>query len=77
VLIYEYTLDGTPAQEAATREAMRVVQFVRNTGLRLWMDRRGTSKHDLQGLCAALAKEFPFVRRLARLVGHRALLREL
>lgn len=63
-LIYEYKLDGTPAQEAAIEEAMRVVQFIRNKALRLWMEVRGISKNDLQCLCAQLAKEYPFARRL-------------
>jgi putative transposase len=64
VLIYEYKLDGTPAQEAAIEEAIRIVQFIRNKALRLWMDTRGTSKNDLQCLCAQLAQEYPFARRL-------------
>ena len=64
MLIYEYKVDGTPAQEAAIEEAIRTVQFIRNKALRLWMDMRGTSKNDLQGLCAQLAQEYPFARRL-------------
>ena len=64
MLIYEYKVDGTQAQEAAIEEAIRVVQFIRNKALWLWMEVRGTSKNDLQCLCAQLAKEFPFARRL-------------
>lgn len=64
MLIYEYKLDGTAAQEAAIEEAIRVVQFIRNKALRLWMDTRGTSKNDLQCLCAQLARDYPFARRL-------------
>ena len=64
MLIYEYKLDGTQAQYAAIEEAIRVVQFIRNKALRLWMDTRGTRKNDLQCLCASLAKEYPFARRL-------------
>ena len=64
MLIYEYKLDGTQAQYASIEEAMRVVQFVRNKALRLWMDTRRTSKNDLQCLCAQLAEDFPFARRL-------------
>ena len=30
MLIYEYKLDGTAAQEAAIAEAIRAVQFIRN-----------------------------------------------
>ena len=64
MVIYEYKLDGTQTQYAAIEEAIRVVQFIRNKALRLWMDRRGTNKNDLQCLCASLAKEYPFARRL-------------
>src|SRR5947209_409687 len=64
MLIYEYKLDGNTAQYAAIDEAIRVVQFIRNKCVRLWMDTRGTSRNDLQCSCAELAKEYPFVRRL-------------
>ena len=64
MLIYEYKVDGTPQQYDAIEEAIRVVQFIRNKALRLWMDTRGTSKNDLQCLCASLAREFPFARKL-------------
>ena len=39
MLTLEYKLDGTPAQYAAMDEGIRVVQFIRNTCLRAWMDR--------------------------------------
>src|SRR2546426_9503033 len=64
MLIYEYKLDGNTAQYAVIDEAIRVVQFIRNKCVRLWMDTRGISKNDLQCYCAALAKEYPFARRL-------------
>ena len=64
MLIHEYKLDGTQAQYAGIEEAIRVVQFIRNKALRLWMDKRGTNKNDLQCLCASLAKEYPFAQRL-------------
>jgi putative transposase len=64
MLIYEYKVDVSPTQEDAIEEAIRVTQFVRNKALRLWMDTRGTNTNDLQVLCAALAKEYPFARRL-------------
>jgi putative transposase len=64
MLIYEYKLDGTKQQYAAIDEAIRIVQFIRNKCLRLWMDTRGTSKNDLQCYCAALAKDYPFAARL-------------
>ncbi|GER89882.1 transposase [Dictyobacter vulcani] len=63
MLIYEYKLDGSKAQYAAIDEAIRVVQFIRNKCLRLWMDDHAT-KNDLQKYCAVLAKEFPFANNL-------------
>jgi putative transposase len=64
MLIYEYKLDGTKRQYAAIDEAIRVVQFIRNKCLRLWMDTRGTSKNDCQVYCSVLAHTFPFAARL-------------
>ncbi|GHO61479.1 transposase [Ktedonobacter sp. SOSP1-52] len=60
MLIYEYKLDGTKFQYAAIDEAIRIVQFIRNKCLRLWMDDHAT-RNDLQLYCAVLAKEHPFV----------------
>jgi len=59
MLIYEYKLDGNKQQYAAIDEAIRIVQFIRNKSLRLWMDEHAT-KNDLQCYCATLAKEYPF-----------------
>ncbi|GHO61660.1 transposase [Ktedonobacter sp. SOSP1-52] len=59
MLIYEYKCDGTKAQYAAIDEAIRIVQFIRNKCLRLWMDDHA-NKNDLQCYCAILAKESPF-----------------
>jgi putative transposase len=64
MLIFEYKLDGTSAQYAAIEEAIRIVQFIRNKCLRLWVDERGISKNDLQCYCAVLAKDYPFATRL-------------
>jgi putative transposase len=64
MLIYEYKLDGNQQQYAAIDEAMRTVQFIRNTCLRKWMDGRGISKNDLQCYCAVLAQEYSFAARL-------------
>jgi putative transposase len=64
MLSYEYKLEGTKQQYAAIDEAMRIVQFIRNKCLRLWMDTRGISKNDLQRYCAVLAKDSPFASRL-------------
>src|SRR5438105_13420343 len=60
MLIYEYKLDGLPAQYAAIDEAIRVVQFIRNKCIRLWMDGRRINKNDLQCYCAVLANEYSF-----------------
>ncbi|EFH85051.1 RNA-guided endonuclease InsQ/TnpB family protein [Ktedonobacter racemifer] len=63
MLMYEYKLDGTKAQYAAIDEAIRIVQFIRNKCLRLWMDDHA-NKNDLQCYCAVLAKAFPFASSL-------------
>src|SRR3989442_10080772 len=60
MLIYEYKLDGNQQQYAALDEACRVVQFIRNKCLRLWMDGRRITKNDLQCYSAVLAKEYSF-----------------
>jgi putative transposase len=64
MLIYEYKVDGSTKQNAAIDEAIRIVQFIRNKCLRLWMDGRGLSKNDLQCSCAPLAKAYPFANNL-------------
>jgi IS605 OrfB family transposase len=64
MLVYEYKLDGNKKQYAAIEEAIRVVQFIRNKCIRLWMDGDRVNKNDLQISCAVLAQEFPFARRL-------------
>ncbi len=64
MLIYEYKLDGSQKQYAAIDEAIRIVQFIRNKCLRLWVDEYGTSRNDLQVYCAVLAKEYFFASRL-------------
>ena len=64
MLVFEYKIDGTKRQYAAIDEAIRVVQFIRNKCLRLWMDTRGTTKNDLQCACAQLAKAYPFAAPL-------------
>lgn len=64
MVIYEYKLAGNKAQYQAIDEAIRIVQFIRNKAVRLWMDTRGVSKNDLQCYCSQLAREFPFAARL-------------
>jgi putative transposase len=62
--VYEYKVRASPEQYAAIDEAIRTVQFIRNCCLRRWMDTRGTSRNDLQCLCAVLAATYPFAARL-------------
>ncbi len=62
--IYEYKLRASLEQFQAIDEVIRTVQFVRNSCLRRWMDTRGTSRNDLQCLCAVLAQTSPFAARL-------------
>ncbi len=57
MLIYEYKLDGNQKQFQAVEEAIRVVQFIRNKCIRLWMDGERVSKNDLQIYCSILAKQ--------------------
>jgi putative transposase len=64
LLIQEYKLDGSTKQYQAIDDAIRIVQFIRNKCLRLWMDKWGVSKNDLQCYCAVLAQEYPFAARL-------------
>lgn len=64
MLVYEYKLSGSKKHYAAIDEAIRVVQFIRNKSLRLWMDHPDTTKNDLQTNCALLAKAYPFVQHL-------------
>ena len=64
MLVYGYKVDGNKQQYAAIDEAIRVVQFIRNKCLRLWMDAQGISKNDLQVYCAVLAHSYPFATRL-------------
>src|SRR3989441_11845836 len=62
--VYEYKLHGNSRAYAGIEQAIRIVQFIRNKCLRLWMDTRGTNKNDLQCYCAVLAKDYPFASRL-------------
>ncbi|HEU5200713.1 MAG TPA: transposase [Ktedonobacterales bacterium] len=64
MLILEYKLRASKAQQSAIDEAIRTVQFIRNKAVRAWMDTRGVGQYDLQALCAQLAQEYPFAARL-------------
>ncbi|MDJ0542497.1 MAG: transposase, partial [Microcystis sp. M53603_WE2] len=67
MLVVEAKLkNGTPEQYQKLDEAIRTSQFVRNSCVRYWMDNQGTTRNDLQKLCAVLAnnKETPLVNKL-------------
>ena len=66
MLTCEYKLDGSATQYAAIDEGIRVVQFLRNTCLRAWMERtdEGKSLASMSAYTALLAKQYPFAERL-------------
>ncbi len=67
MLVVEAKLkNGTPEQYHRLDEAIRTSQFVRNSCVRYWMDNKGTTRNDLQKLCAILAnnKGTPWVNKL-------------
>lgn len=67
MLVVETKLkSGTPEQYQKLEEAIRTAQFVRNKCVRYWMDNKGTTRNDLQKLCAILAKDSttPWVNKL-------------
>ena len=67
MLVVEAKLkNGTPEQYQKLDEAIRTSQFVRNSCVSYWMDNQGTTRNDLQKLCAVLAnnKETPCINKL-------------
>jgi putative transposase len=67
MLVVEAKLkNGTPEQYHRLDEAIRTSQFVRNSCVRHWIENKGTTRNDLQKLCAVLAnnKETPWVNKL-------------
>src|SRR5215469_18563734 len=69
MLTLEYKLDGTPAQYAAIDAGIRVVQFIRNTCLRAWMDRQPEGKNceAMSRSTTVLAQAYAFAGRLGSL----------
>ena len=68
MLLYEYKLPTTVAQQAVVDKAIRCTQFLRSTCPRLWMDARGAvggvggvGANDLQLACSRLAHAVGFV----------------
>ncbi|BAG04067.1 RNA-guided endonuclease InsQ/TnpB family protein [Microcystis aeruginosa] len=67
MLVVEAKLkNGTPEQYHRLDEAIKTSQFVRNSCVRYWRSNKGTTRNDLQKLCAVLAnnKETPYVNKL-------------
>ncbi len=62
--VFEFKAQGKPSQYTAIDQAIRTGQFIRNKCLRLWMDRKATSRNDLYKHCKVLAYEFPFANNL-------------
>ncbi|NEQ11449.1 MULTISPECIES: transposase [unclassified Moorena] len=64
MIILEFKAKGKKHQYSAINEAIRTVQFIRNSCLRYWMDNKGVNKFDLNKYSAVLAKKFPFANEL-------------
>lgn len=67
MLVVEAKLkNGTPSQYSRLDDAMRTAQFVRNKCVKYWLENKGTTRNDLQKLCAVLAKDSttPWVNKL-------------
>ncbi|XWK91473.1 MAG: transposase [Phormidium sp.] len=67
MLVVEAKLkNGTPEQYQRLDEAIRTAQFVRNKCVEYWMENKGTTRNDLQKLCAVLASDSttPWVNKL-------------
>ena len=64
MLVYEYKLSGSKKQYKAIDDAIRIVQFIRNKSLRLWMDNPGLklNRVRLAQVQRGLSKEFPFAQ---------------
>ncbi|VXD24435.1 hypothetical protein PL8927_820041 [Planktothrix serta PCC 8927] len=58
MLVVETKLkNGTSEQYQKLDESIRTAQFVRNKCVKYWMENKGTTRNDLQKLCAVLAKD--------------------
>jgi putative transposase len=64
MLVFEFKLRVSKAQQAAIDEAIRTMQFLRNKALRYWMDHKGVGKYDLNKQAAILAAQFDFANKL-------------
>jgi putative transposase len=64
LLVLEAKLRGSAKQFAVIDEMIRTAGFVRNSCIRHWMDNRGVGQYDLSALCAVLAKEYEWAKKL-------------
>ncbi len=64
LLVLEAKLRGSAKQFAVIDEMIRTASFVRNSCIRHWMDHRGVGQYDLSALCAVLAKEYQWAKKL-------------
>ncbi|NEO43963.1 MAG: transposase [Moorea sp. SIO4A3] len=64
MIILEFKAKGKKHQYSGINEAIRTVQFIRNSCIRYWMDNKGVNKFDLNKYSAVLAKNFPFANEL-------------
>lgn len=64
LFVFEAKLRGSTKQFAVIDEMIRTAGFVRNSCIRHWMDNRGVGQYDLSALCAVLAKEYEWAKKL-------------
>jgi putative transposase len=64
LFVLEAKLRGSTKQFAVIDEMIRTAGFVRNSCIRHWMDNRGVGQYDLSALCAVLAKEYEWAKKL-------------
>ena len=64
MIVLEFKAKGKTTQYTAIDEAIRTAQFVRNKGIRHWMDNPGVGQKQLSRLSKTLRAEFSFVKAL-------------
>ncbi len=64
MFVLEAKLRGSVKQFAVIDEMIRTAAFVRNRCIRHWMDHQGVGQYDLSALCAVLAKEYEWAKKL-------------
>ena len=64
MFVLEAKLRGSTRQFAIIDEMIRTAGFVRNSCIRHWMDNRSVGQYNLSALCAVLAKEYEWAKKL-------------